>query len=222
MDDADLAALSAMRDSEFAARSRSAPVLVIERFLADEIHDEVLESLIAAEPRFRSNLAPGRESLALFDAPEARPVLDAIERRFDEVVAAMADAGAIVDGVDLRGIEPPAVSASGHGSFHAPHTDNDPTAGFEPSITRRLSFVWHAFRTPQAFTGGELRVWDHADVPSERGPWTPVSTWTDHACGDNQLIVFSSYSRHEVVPVHMPDGTFADRRFAVVTAAHAH
>lgn len=221
MDDADLEALARMRASTIAARTRPAPVLIVDDLLSVDLHDEVLTSLIALESEFWSNRTAGRDALVIVDPPCVAPVVDAIRRRFDEFVDALGTLGAPLDGLDACRLEAPAVSASGSRSFHAPHIDNDPASGVEMVVTRRVSFVWHAFRSPNAFEGGELRIWDHAEVASPRGPWTPGATWTDHPCRDNQLLVFSSSSLHEVLPVRMSDGPFADRRFAVITAAHA-
>ena len=64
-----------------------------------------------------------------------------------------------------------------------------------------------------------MRVWDHVEIPSDLGRWTPAETWTDHACRDDCLLVFPSTSLHESPPTSMPEGEFADRRFSIVTAA---
>lgn len=220
MDEADLDALARLRASAIVSRTRPAPVLVIDELLPAAVHDEVLRSLIALESEFWSNRADGRDALVIADPPCVAPVVDEIERRLEEIVAALGALGAPVDGLDACRLEPPAVSASGSRSFHAPHIDNDPASGVAAVMTRCISLVWHAFRTPSRFEGGELRIWDHAEVASPRGPWTPATTWTDHPCRDNTLIAFSSSSMHEVLPIRMPDGPFADRRFAVITAAH--
>lgn len=221
MDDADRDALARLRVQALITRTQPAPFFVVENFLPNDVHDLVLEGLIGLESEFWSNRTVGRDALALVNPKPVGPVIAEMERRFDEILAALSAQGAPVNDVHGCHMESPAVSAAGHANFHAPHIDNDPLSGVDAVFTRRISLVWHAFRQPQAFAGGGLRLWDYSKVASEHGPWTPASTWTDHPCNDNTLVAFSSYSLHEVLPVQMFEGLFADRRFAVVTAAHA-
>jgi len=221
MDDADRDALAELRVQALVLRTRPAPFFAIENFLPDDVHDLVLEGLIGLESEFWSNRTAGRDALALVNPQLVGPVIAEMERRFDEILTVLSAQGAPINDVHGCHMEPPAVSASGHASFHAPHIDNDPLSGVDAVFTRRISLVWHAFRQPQSFTGGGLRLWDYSEVASEDGPWTPASTWTDHPCNDNTLVAFSSYSLHEVLPVQMFNGEFADRRFAVVTSVHA-
>jgi hypothetical protein len=221
MDDADRDALAELRAQALLSRTQPAPFFVVENFLPNDVHDLVLDGLIGLESEFWSNRTAGRDALALVNPQPVGPVIAEMKRRFDEILAVLSAQGAPVNDIHGCHMEPPAVSASGHANFHAPHIDNDPLSGVDAVFTRRISLVWHAFRQPQSFTGGGLRLWDHSEVASEHGPWTPASTWNDHPCNDNTLVAFSSYSLHEVLPVQMFEGPFADRRFAVVTAAHA-
>jgi hypothetical protein len=221
MEDADIDALASLRAQSFAARTRPAPFLAIDNFLPREVHDRVLADLIACQSDFQSNRMTGRDSLVLINPQSVQPVLDEIERRFDELITKLAALGAPVEDVTHCRLEVPSATATGHANFHAPHIDNDPLSGIEFVLARRVSFAWYAFQEPKAFEGGDLRLWDFAEIPSERGPWTPAATWADHACTNNSLLVFSSSSRHEVLPVRMFQGEFADRRFAVITAAIA-
>lgn len=221
MDDADLDALAAMRAESIESRTRRAPILIVEDFLPRDLHDRVLDGLVAIEDAFWSNRTAGRDALVVVDPAPARAVVEEIERRFDEIVAVLADLGAPLDDVTDPRLEVASATATGHANFHSPHIDNDPLGGVDRVVSRRISFVWHAFREPRVFEGGGLRMWDHREIPSERGPWTPATTWVDLPCIDNSLVAFSSYSLHEVETVRMETGGFVDRRFAVVTAAHA-
>ena len=221
MEESDLVALARLRAETIARSTRSGPLLVVDDFLPATERDAVFEALVRREREFAPNTTDGRDGMVLRSFAESAFVTDAIRARFDEFVAALAALGAPVDDVTRCELEDATATASGHGSFHAAHIDNDPFGGVPAGVSRRISFAWHAFREPKRFEGGDLRVWDHAEIPSPRGPWTPGASSRIHTCADNALIVFSSYSLHEVVTVRAHGGAFADRRFAVVTAAHA-
>ena len=87
--------------------------------------------------------------------------------------------------------------------------DRTPLGG-DPSGTqdRLLSAVYYFHREPKGFSGGQLRLHrfgsngepgDYVDIEPER----------------NSLVVFPSWTTHEVRTVHCPTGQFADYRFAV-------
>ena len=221
VDDADADALASLRVAALHRRTRPAPIVVVRDLLPASDRAALVSALLEREAEFRSNRDTGRDGSVLADAPETAIVTEAISNRFAEIVAALAEKGAPVGDVTGCALEPATVTAYGHGHFHAPHIDNDPRGGVPAAFTRRISLVWHASTGPDGFTGGDLRLWDHAEIPSDRGPWTVARTFSDHRPIDNALVAFSSYSMHEVLAVTMPDGEFRHRRLAVVTAAHA-
>jgi Rps23 Pro-64 3,4-dihydroxylase Tpa1-like proline 4-hydroxylase len=84
------------------------------------------------------------------------------------------------------------ITASNDGDFFRLHVDGG------PDDTREITFVYFLHGEPRRFSGGELRIRDSTVTP----------------CGDT-LVLFSSCSVHEVLPVHVPTRQFADSRFTV-------
>jgi SM-20-related protein len=98
------------------------------------------------------------------------------------------------------------LAAHGDGAFFKTHID---TAVHERAATPRLiSAVYYLHSTPKLFTGGNLMIHpmpfgNENDQPKEILP------------ENNSLVVFPSFSPHEVLPVVAPNVPFKDWRFAV-------
>jgi SM-20-related protein len=73
---------------------------------------------------------------------------------------------------------------------------------------RMLSAVYYFHREPKGFGGGALRL-------HHFGPETAQGAHVDIEAEQNSLVVFPSWGPHEVLPVRVPSGDFADSRFAV-------
>jgi SM-20-related protein len=69
---------------------------------------------------------------------------------------------------------------------------------------RTVSAVYYFYRTPKAFTGGELRLFAFGD-----------GGHVDIAPSENAFLVFPSFAGHEVLPVSCASRDFADSRFSV-------
>jgi Rps23 Pro-64 3,4-dihydroxylase Tpa1-like proline 4-hydroxylase len=101
------------------------------------------------------------------------------------------------------------LTVHGDGDHFGLHVD---AAG--PDVAARvISAVYYFNREPQAFSGGELRLFDTVDVG---GVIEAADTFTEVAPKDNTLVVFDSHVPHEVRPVHVPGDRFEDRRFTIV------
>ncbi len=78
---------------------------------------------------------------------------------------------------------------------------------------RILSCVYYFAATPRRFTGGELRLHGLPTLSAKKGgapaPFVDVVPETD------TLIAFPSWLRHEVLPVRVPSGVWADGRFTI-------
>lgn len=98
------------------------------------------------------------------------------------------------------------LAAHGHGAFFKTHID---TAIHERAATPRLiSAVYYLHSTPKLFTGGSLMI---HPMPFGDGNDESIEILPEN----NSLVVFPSFSPHEVLPVVAPNVPFKDWRFAV-------
>jgi SM-20-related protein len=83
---------------------------------------------------------------------------------------------------------------------------------------RVLSCVYYFSATPRRFSGGELRLHGFPVAPGGSGRAAPSTV--DIAPEPDTLVVFPSWLSHEVRPVRVPSGAFADSRFAIYCWFH--
>ena len=100
------------------------------------------------------------------------------------------------------------ISAYGDGGHFNPHIDTVEVL----DRVRILSCVYYFAATPPRFSGGALRL--HA-FPQRGGAAADVPAYVDVAPETDTFVAFASWLRHEVLPVHVPSGAWADRRFAI-------
>lgn len=187
------------------------PVACRERFLPPELHAGVLAALVEAEPCFRSNQVPGRRGLVLTPPP---PALAAVADLLAASTAALAAEVGLPPAEVTPALGPSLLcSAHGHGDFLGPHADVLDHDGARGPGGRVLTMVLHLFRTPAAFEGGALRLYDHRLVGDRS---YSATSFVEVPVRDNVLVAYRSSVRHEVTTVRMvPDAPFADRRFAI-------
>ena len=96
--------------------------------------------------------------------------------------------------------------AHGDGGFFEPHIDTFTQGGRANSESDRLlSAVFYFYREPRQFTGGELALYPFAD-----GADTEVIEPLQ-----NRLVIFPSFTPHEVLKIFCPSSEFADSRFSI-------
>lgn len=100
------------------------------------------------------------------------------------------------------------ISAYGDGGHFNPHID---TVEILDSV-RILSCVYYFAATPPRFSGGALRLYA---LPSRSGARADEPPYVDVAPETDTFVAFASWLRHEVLPVRVPSGAWADRRFAI-------
>lgn len=95
------------------------------------------------------------------------------------------------------------------GNHFAAHIDTNEVA----ERVRVASCVYYFAATPRRFFGGELRLYGFPARPgrdmSHIPPFIDISPETD------TLVAFPSWLRHEVLPVQVPSGLWADSRFTI-------
>jgi SM-20-related protein len=75
-----------------------------------------------------------------------------------------------------------------------------------------LTFVYHFHKSPRAFTGSGVRLFDGQ---TDNGMLRASDSFRDLEIKDNALLVFPSYVVCAGLPVHCPTKAFADGLFAV-------
>jgi SM-20-related protein len=83
---------------------------------------------------------------------------------------------------------------------------------------RILSCVYYFAATPRRFDGGELRLFGFPK-PSP-GKVSGPASFVDIEPRTDTLIVFPSWLRHQVLPVSVPSGQWADARFTINCWVH--
>ena len=171
-------------------------------FLSPKDHAVVLDHALsqrsAAVPSRvgTGDVTAARQSLQIEDMGPCRQIIrDAVA----PLVEDFAKAFGVTLGSKMR--FDGSMNAHTDGAYYKPHVD---MGGDSYHRTRVLSAVYYFNRTPAAFTGGDLRMF-RLDKPGE---------FVDVPAIDNQLVVFPSMIPHEVRPVTVPSGDYADARFA--------
>jgi Rps23 Pro-64 3,4-dihydroxylase Tpa1-like proline 4-hydroxylase len=102
------------------------------------------------------------------------------------------------------------IIAYGDGGHFGDHVDL--RTGLER--VRVLSCVYYFAATPRRFGGGELRLYGFPKR-SIAGTEPPPLSFVDVEPDTDTLVVFPSWLRHKVLPVRVPSGAWADRRYTI-------
>jgi SM-20-related protein len=186
------------------------PHVILDDFLPEDLHSGILAHVLAVE-----DFAPGR--VITQGQSDYRPDLrkghlsnDRLGAHLPGFLAALrATFGAICPAVgmapfDLAEIEI-RLAAHTDGDFFSPHRDT--MTGSNRNIQghdRMITGVYYFHRQPKAFAFGELLIHPFGTEP-------PLVVEPRN----NRLVAFPSMLVHEVTPVAVPDGEFANSRFSV-------
>ena len=97
------------------------------------------------------------------------------------------------------------LAAHTDGDFFSPHRDSFTGSDREQTSGDRLiTAVYYFHQTPRAFQGGDLHI----------HPFDKSAPAVIEPC-NNRLVAFPSFILHEVLPVTVLSGNFADSRFSV-------
>ena len=100
------------------------------------------------------------------------------------------------------------LTAHNDNNFYKVHNDS----GSADTAHRVLTFVYYFHRQPKAFSGGELRVYDHKVA---NGYHYAADTYRTVEPTDNSIVFFASEEMHEVLRVSCPSQAFMDSRFTI-------
>jgi SM-20-related protein len=194
-----------------AALRQSAPHIIIHGFLGEVVASRIMDFATANECRFIPS-GLGVPADKIIDPTMRRSrrmrlgeMRGELKERFGAVLPeAVAALGMPV--FDLASLELELV-AHEDGAFFRRHIDTYTGPRSLPR-ERMISAVYYVHNRPKAFTGGDLRL--HSIVPAEAG-----GSFFDIAVEHDMLLLFPSWLPHEVLPVSVPSGRFADARFAI-------
>lgn len=180
-----------------------APIAAVSRDLAAGLEEELRRAVLAIEGKFvDASIGGAREDWRIgqvvYDPPEPGERLTARVR-----AAALDVASALGLALDTVADVERQLTVYGDGGFYKVHTDSK-----GPDAARRvLSWVhYFAGRLPRAWEGGELWLLD---------PAAPGAPPTVIVPDDGLTVFFASSLEHEVRPVRVPSGAFADGRFTI-------
>ena len=184
------------------------PVAILDDLLPEPEWRQLLKRVLEDEHAFHSSQTHDRRSdyrQSLVMNPPAdlvRPVVERVRESMPEALSILRQPPIVVGVVEAQ------ITASVDGSFFGVHTDAD----YEKVPKRLLTYVYYFNRPPKGFTGGELRIYDDLlrnDKLARADSFHLVEPL------HNRLVLFWARVMHEVMPVRVPSGEFADARFTV-------
>jgi len=183
------------------------PVAILDDVLAETEWRQLLDRVLAGEPEFHSSQTHDRRSdyrhSLVMRPPDdlVRPVVEGVREVIPEALSFLRIDPIVVGQIEAQ------VTASIDGSFFGVHTD-----AAEKVPKRYLTYVYYFNRSPKGFTGGELRVYDDL---LRNNKLARAETFQVIEPLHNRMVLFWSRVMHEVMPVRVPSGRFADARFTV-------
>jgi SM-20-related protein len=191
------------------------PVAILDEFLVAQELRGLLDYALSNAANFRPTEVIGRDGVGMFDpntrrsrvlydlGPYNAVFTDRLMTFLPHVLMRLGQPAFPVSKLEIQ------LTATNDCEFFHTHTDNDA----HEVQGRRITFTYFFHREPLAFGGGELRIFDTVLQPDGR------SSITGHYRlvypQQNQVVFFSSWCRHEILPVVCPSRDFANSRFTV-------
>lgn len=187
----------------------NAPYVVRDHFLPPDLHRALLAHCLERDDFARGRVVVGGELTYHPDArkgmlsndrlgPHLPAFLAALRAGFVELGPQLGIAQFDPNDIEIR------LAAHGDGDYFKPHRDTFTGADRPPGGDRVITAVYYMHRLPRVFTGGDLLI--HPFGGGEAAVVEPQN---------NRLVAFPSFAIHEVTPVQVPSGDFADSRFSV-------
>ena len=192
-----------------AARITPAPYIRIPDFLSTEENAAVLDFALRRESEFvASSVEGGRKG---YRHSQVLMKFEGLDIAFESKVREL-----LPDAASYFGLGLPQdytfemqMTAHGDGGFYKIHNDN----GTPRTASRMLTYVYYFCRSPQPFSGGQLRLYDDSRVDPSN--WLPVASFAEIAPQNNMLLFFPSRCFHEVMPALRRGDEFGNGRFTV-------
>lgn len=173
---------------------------------ADE-HAQLLAFVARSEPQFvgtTTSTARGnyRESSVLY---HFNPFDEMMRNKIRQLMPAVCEAlkiEACNGNIEVQ------LTSHNDNNFYKVHNDN----GSADTAHRVLTFVYYFHGQPKAFTGGDLRIYDHKVA---NGYHYAADTYRTVEPTDNSIVFFASEEMHEVMLVNCPSRLFMDSRFTI-------
>jgi len=194
----------------------------LRNFFAPDLHGALLQWVMDQEPTFRPakvnrgkptvdpdmRIAATTRDLGALQAPVEAALLAAVP----DIRAKAGIGGPIPEEVELE------LAAHGDAAHFRPHIDvlrgpDGSLLGKEDGEVRLLSAVYYFHNEPKGFSGGALRLYRMGLNASDAGD--DPNNFLDLEPEQNSLVVFPSWTLHEVRPVSVSSGRFIDYRFAL-------
>lgn len=191
-------------------------VILQDDFLPASLADDLLDRLLNGGDGFdasstRRGVSSHRRSLQFSSAGFGGMGMTFLEQLDSAFVEAAATFD--VDSSTLNRLEL-STAAWTTGCYYRQHRDQSLEG---PQAARRLSAVVFLHSSPRGFSGGELSVTEtliEGRSVSSGDAETVIEP--DH----NRMVIFDSRALHEVHPVEVPSGEFADSRFSLTAWAY--
>ena len=180
----------------------------IDNFLQPEEYQRLLNYVLAKEADFLPSTTVGevdyyRRSKVMYSPSIISEIVtNRIKDVLPKVLLKLGLSPFTIAGIDSQ------LTASNDGDYYKIHDDN----GSEPTAMRQLTFVYYFYREPQAFSEGNLRIYDNK---IEQDVWMRADSYKDVEPRNNSIVFFYSGYEHEVLPVSCPSGSFPDSRFTL-------
>lgn len=172
-------------------------------YVTERKHDFKPATIVSTDCRRKRIDRGRRDSYRLTDlGPFKAPLCSRLERACAEALHRL---GLFEPDLEAREFE---INAYRDGGHFAPHIDTLERL----DAVRIVSCVYYFAGMPRGFSGGELRLFGFPTATASPGPRPPT---VDIVPETDSLVVFPSWLRHEVLPVHVPSGTWADARFTI-------
>jgi SM-20-related protein len=186
------------------------PHFIVDDFLPPDVHDGLLSRTLNLRDFTPGKVVSNGQVSHLPDhrrgqlsndrlGPYLPAFRSALRSKFSEIYTAIGMAAFDIAEIEIR------LVAHTDGDFFKVHSDTMTGGnGNTGSRDRLISAVYYFHRQPKIFEGGELQIFPFdGSAPTRIEP------------RDNRLVAFPAFLLHEVLPVSLPDGDFADSRFSV-------